>query len=76
MEASLLVGDAFSGEALRMAKPTDSSSKCTGRCAINPDAYQPSPLVANLLICRFCKQVTKKGDPLPGSQTPGQKKPQ
>jgi len=59
-----------------MAKPA-SEIKCTGRCTINPtNAHQPSPLVANLLICRFCKQVTKKGDPLPGSKTPGQKKPQ
>ena len=37
---------------------------------INPDAHQPSPLVATLLVCRFCRQVTKKGDPLPGFEDP------
>ena len=59
-----------------MSKPT-AGSTCTDRCAINPtNAHQPSPLVADLLVCRHCKQVTKKGDPLPGTKTPGQKKPQ
>ena len=71
-----MCGMLFSGEAPPMAKPTESGSKCTGRRAINPNAHQPGPLVDSLLVCRFCKQVTKKGDPLPGSQTAGQKKPQ
>ena len=56
-----------------MPKPPQSGSKCTGRCHIIPDAHRPSPLVADLLICRFCKQVTKKGDPLPGLKTNGQR---
>lgn len=51
-----------------MPKPPQSGSTCTGRCRFIPNGHQPSPLVADLLICRFCKQVTKKGAPLPGSK--------
>jgi hypothetical protein len=56
-----------------MAKP-NRPGRCTGRCEIDPDAHQPSPLVPEILICRFCKQTTRKGELLPGMQaeTPGQ----
>lgn len=55
-----------------MVKPTR-PGRCTGRCEINPDAHQPSPLVPDILVCRFCKQATKKGEPLPGTsqEAPG-----
>jgi hypothetical protein len=69
-------GMLVSGESRSMEKPIDAGSKCTGRCSINPDAHKPSPLVASLLVCRFCGQITKKGEPLPGSLPLGQKKPQ
>lgn len=48
-----------------MPKPAQPGSKCTGRCHIVPGAHQPSPLVPDLIICKFCKQVTKKGEMLP-----------
>lgn len=54
-----------------MPKPAQPGSTYTGRCRFMSNAYQPSPLVADLLICRFCKQVTKKGESLPGVKANG-----
>ena len=54
-----------------MPKPTQSGSKCTGRSHIVSGAHQPGLLVPDLLMCRFCKQVTKKGESLPGSKADG-----
>lgn len=55
-----------------MPKPAQPGSTCTGRCRFMPNAHQPSPLVADLLMCRFCKQVTKKGESLPGTNKDSQ----
>jgi hypothetical protein len=41
-----------------------------------PTRISLSPLMADLLVCWFCKQVTKKGEPLPGSKADGQGKAQ